>query len=117
MKPNVDDIDPVTGKAIKDKIRSDMSPGAGLTHNKGRPKQAPYAGTDNDPRDRAATFLTNCARENRASLKCIERNYQNRAACNEFFQAYKDCRKAENDERKAANAKAYGDGSSGGWFW
>jgi hypothetical protein len=111
----VDDIDPVAGKTIKDKIRNDLNPGAGLSHNKGRPKQAPYASTEkDDPRDQAATFLTNCARENRASLDCIERNYQNRAACNEFFQAYKDCRKAENEQRKTANA---GDGNSGGWFW
>ena len=112
----VDDIDPVTGKAIKDKIRNDLNPGAGLSHNKGRPNQAPYAPSENDddPRDRAATFVTNCSRENRASLACIERNYQNRAACNDFFQAYKDCRKAENEQRRAANA---GDGSSGGWFW
>lgn len=110
----VNDIDPVTGNVIKEKIRRDLNPGAGLTHNKGRPKQAPYASSDkDDPRDMAATFLTNCSRENRASLKCIERNYQNRAACNEFFQAYKDCRKEENDQRKAAN----GDGSSSGWFW
>ena len=114
----VDDIDPVTGKAIKEKIRNDLNPGAGLTHNKGRPKQAPYASNDkDDPRDMAATFLTNCSRENRDSLKCIERNYQNRAACNDFFQAYKDCRKEENEQRKAANSKAYGDGNSGGWFW
>mmetsp|Transcript_18213 Transcript_18213/g.37327 ORF Transcript_18213/g.37327 Transcript_18213/m.37327 type:complete len:118 (+) Transcript_18213:118-471(+) len=114
----VEEIDPAEGKAIKEKIRSDINPGAGLTHNKGRPKQAPYASTKNDdPLDRAATFLTNCSKENRASLSCIERNYQNRAACNEFFQAYKDCRKEENEQRKAANAKAYVDGKGSGWFW
>lgn len=114
----VDDIDPATGKAIKDKIRNDLNPGAGLTHNKGKPKKAPYASRENDdPRNAAATFLTSCARENRASLQCIERNYQNRAACNEFFQAYKDCRRAENEQRKAANAESNGGGKSGGWFW
>jgi len=114
--PSVADIDPVTGKAIKDKIRNDINPGAGLKHNYGRPKDAPYASKNGDPRDQAATFLTNCAKENKASLQCIERNYQNRAACNEFFQAYKDCRREENEQRKEANAKASAESSSG-WFW
>uniref|UniRef100_A0A6U9V793 CHCH domain-containing protein n=1 Tax=Pseudo-nitzschia australis TaxID=44445 RepID=A0A6U9V793_9STRA len=118
---SVDDIDPATGKAIRDKIRSDINPGnnAGLKHNSGKPKEAPYASTNDeaDPRDKAATYLTNCAKQSRASLACIERNYQNRAACNEFFQAYKECRKEENEQRKAANAKENGDGGSGGWFW
>lgn len=113
-----DDIDPVIGKAIKNKIRNDLNPGDELTHNKGKQKQATYASTKKDDSHyKAATFLTNCARENRASLDCIERNYQNRAACNEFFQAYKDCRKEENEQRKMANAKAYDNGNSGGWFW
>eukprot|EP00535_Pseudo-nitzschia_heimii_P004903 CAMPEP_0197188532 /NCGR_PEP_ID=MMETSP1423-20130617/17963_1 /TAXON_ID=476441 /ORGANISM="Pseudo-nitzschia heimii, Strain UNC1101" /LENGTH=114 /DNA_ID=CAMNT_0042640387 /DNA_START=15 /DNA_END=356 /DNA_ORIENTATION=+ len=112
---NINSIDDVTGQSIKEKIRNDSNPGTGLTHNKGRPKEAPYASTENVQQNRAATFLTNCAKENRASLACIERNYQNRAACSDFFQAYKDCRKKENDERKAANAKLQGDGKSGGW--
>ena len=113
--PNIKDIDPATGKAIKEKIRSDMNPGGGLKHNSGKPKEAPYASNKNaDPRDKAATFLTNCAKENRASLQCIERNYQNRAACNEFFEAYKACRREENEQRRAANASA---SSSSGWFW
>ena len=119
---SVDDIDPATGKAIRDKIRSDINPGnnAGLKHNSGKPKEAPYASRnhrDDDPRDKAATYLTNCAEHSRASLACIERNYQNRAACNEFFRVYKECRKEENEQRKAANAKESGDGGSSGWFW
>lgn len=114
LMPTVNDIDPATGKAIKDKIRNDLNPGTSLKHNSGRPKEAPYASTKNDdPRDMAATYLTNCTIENRASLQCIERNYQNRAACNDFFQAYKDCRRKENEQRKAANAE----NKSGGWFW
>ncbi|VEU44952.1 unnamed protein product [Pseudo-nitzschia multistriata] len=114
-KPAVDDIDPSTGRAIRDKIRSDMNPGSGLAHNHGKPARAPYASKSGsaDPRDQPATYLTSCSKENKASLQCIERNYQNRAACNEFFQAYKDCRREENEQRRAANAE----GSSGGWFW
>jgi len=111
------EFDPATGKIIKDKIHMDLNPGADLKHNQGRSKPAPYASADqDDQRGRAATFLTNCSKENLESLQCIERNYSNRQACNGFFQAYKDCRKEENEQRKADNAKIFG-GSGSGWFW
>lgn len=110
-------IDPANRKQIKEKIQNDLNPGLGLKkglkHNAGKPKPAPYA-TENTRS--AATFLTNCAEENRASLQCIERNYQNRAACNIFFEAYKSCRREENEQRKEANAKASQDAKSA-WFW
>jgi hypothetical protein len=106
------DIDPETGKQIKDKIQSDLNPHSGLTHNKGKPKKAPHAQKDGT----AAHFLTNCSKEHRDSLQCIERNYQNRAACDPFFQAYKNCRREENEKVRAENQKQSG-GSSGGWFW
>ena len=105
--PEKEEIDPATGKAIKEKIRNDLNPGAGLTHNKGQPKPAPYANGQH------VKFLTNCKKQHRDSLDCIERNYQDRAACNDFFQAYKTCRKEENEQRKAAN----GNSRASGWFW
>lgn len=110
----IDNIDRTTGKAIKDKIHSDLNPERhGLSHNKGQPKKPPHATAATG--GGAATFLTNCAREHGESLKCIERNYQNRAACEDFFQAYKQCRKEENEKgRAAANSNG---SSSGGWFW
>ena len=123
------DIDSVTGKQIKDKIKNDINPGGGeLKHNYGRPKEAPYIDEKQKLRQKAlggpaATFQTTCAKEHSASLKCIERNYQNRNACTEFFDAYKTCRAAENERRKEANARSSGGSDSsgkssgGGWFW
>jgi cytochrome c oxidase assembly protein subunit 23 len=126
-------IDPLKGKEIKDSINSRINPGGGeLKHNYGRPKEAPYAKEKTaEEKERqkalggpAATFQTSCAKEHRESLQCIERNYQNRNACTEFFDAYKTCRRDENERRKEANARASGNtsggdsGSSrGGWFW
>ena len=103
-------LDPSKEEAKK-KIERDLNGGAGLKHNHGQPKRAPHApqGTRT-----TAKFLTNCVKEHSDSLQCIERNYQNRAACDPFFQAYKQCRKEENDQRKNANAAKSG---NTGWFW
>ena len=95
---------------IKSQIRRDLNPGDGLVHNEGQPKKPPHASKPST----TAKFLTNCAEEHAASLKCIERNYQNRAACQTFFENYKQCRKEENERRKEANARQNG---GGGWFW
>lgn len=45
----------------------------------------------------------NCEELGRASIKCIEENNYNRkaAACQGHFDAYKACRKEENDARRA----------------
>jgi hypothetical protein len=91
-------------------IRRDLHPGEGLAHNEGQPKQAPHASKSST----TAKFLTNCAEEHAASLKCIEQNYHKRSACQPFFDNYKQCRKDENARRLEANA---GKGGDGGWFW
>eukprot|EP00339_Tiarina_fusa_P003795 CAMPEP_0117042026 /NCGR_PEP_ID=MMETSP0472-20121206/29298_1 /TAXON_ID=693140 ORGANISM="Tiarina fusus, Strain LIS" /NCGR_SAMPLE_ID=MMETSP0472 /ASSEMBLY_ACC=CAM_ASM_000603 /LENGTH=99 /DNA_ID=CAMNT_0004753167 /DNA_START=229 /DNA_END=525 /DNA_ORIENTATION=+ len=93
---------------IKSKIRRDLNPGEGLDHNEGQPKRAPHASKAST----TAKFLTNCSEEHAASLKCIEQNYQNRGACQPFFDNYKQCRKQENDKRLEANG---GKGGGGGW--
>ena len=54
---------------IKSKIRRDLNPGAGLTHNEGESKKAPHASKAST----TAKFLTNCAEEHAASLKCIQK--------------------------------------------
>ena len=96
------------GEDIRHKIHRDMNPAAaGLSHNKGQPKNAPYAKGEST----TAKFLTNCSAEHADSLKCIERNYQNRSACEPFFAAYKACRKDENEKRKEANA------AKGSWLF
>lgn len=41
-----------------------------------------------------------CAEESVASLKCLDENNYNRAKCANYFQAYKECKKAWN-KRKA----------------
>jgi len=102
-------------EATKQKIHRDLNERTGLEHNYGQPKKAPHAGFDH-PGGTTAKFLTNCAKEHADSLQCIERNYQNRSACNPFFQAYKACRKEENDKRLEANA-AKAQENSGGWFF
>ena len=112
-KPDTSNIDPETGKQIKQKIHSDINPGKGLTHNKGQPKKAPHAQAVGS----AAHFLTNCAKEHQESLKCIERNYQNRAACEEYFNAYKQCRKDENERVREQNSGGGEKSTGGGWFW
>jgi hypothetical protein len=93
------------GEEIKKKIQRDINPGSGLDHNQGKPKQAPHAAGASA----TATFFTSCSVEHSDSLKCIERNYQNRGACEPFFKAYKACRKDENEKRKEDNAAR-------GWF-
>jgi hypothetical protein len=47
---------------------------------------------------------TTCQSEQNASLKCQLENYENKhAVCASFYEAYKQCRKKANDERKEAN--------------
>ena len=88
----------------KARVHRDLNERAELTHNYGQPKRAPYA-TQEHHGHTTAKFLTNCSKEHMDSLQCIERNYQNRSACEPFFQAYKACRKEENQQRLDENEK------------
>ena len=52
-------------------------------------------------------LVTDCRVKQRASLACIEENYQNKnEACAEYFAAYKVCRKEEHEQKLEANARA-----------
>jgi len=52
---------------------------------------------------------TDCSVQQRASLACIEENYQNKdVACAAFFADYKTCRKAEHERKLEKNAQASG---------
>jgi hypothetical protein len=82
--------------ATNEKIASDLNAGSNLPHNFGRPKDGATQGVTH--------YVTDCKKENLESLSCIERNYTKRSACEPFFAAYKACRQAENDRRKASNA-------------
>ena len=97
-------------KAVNEKIARDLNPGASgrssndnaAVHNYGKPQKAPIS-TETASKD-VAKFLTDCKKQHRESLECIERNYTNRAACDPFFAAYKACRREENERRLDANA-------------
>jgi hypothetical protein len=55
-----------------------------------------------------ATIHTDCRIQQRASLACIEVNYQNKdQVCAAYFEAYKKCRKEEHERKLDANAKAW----------
>jgi cytochrome c oxidase assembly protein subunit 23 len=70
-------------------------------HNAGQPLQANL-----DPHGKQRSkFLTNCKKEHAASLQCINDNYDDRAKCEEFFIAYKKCRKEEREQHLEQNAK------------
>ena len=98
-------MDPNNSDEVKEKIRRDLNERAGLKHNYGQPKVAPFANAEQQNKPAPNKFMTSCAQEHSNSLQCIERNYQNRSACEPFFQAYKACRKLENDKRLEENAK------------
>jgi hypothetical protein len=54
----------------------------------------------------ASRLVTDCRVQQRASLACIEENYQNKdQACAGFFDAYKKCRREEHERKLEANAK------------
>ena len=53
-------------------------------------------------------FYTDCSKQHRASLTCLMDNQGQRDVCQPFFDAYKECRKAENARRRE---------EKGGWFF
>ena len=56
----------------------------------------------------ASKLHTDCRIQQRASLACIEENYQNKGqACAAYFEAYKKCRREEHERKLEANAKAW----------
>ena len=56
----------------------------------------------------ASKFHTSCSREHAASLKCISDNYEQKGVCQQFFNAYKKCKKEEHTkllEERSKNPK------------
>ena len=64
--------------------------------------------SDEDIRNKSASKLsTDCRKEQRASLACIEENYTNKnEACAVHFETYKACRRKEHERKLEANARA-----------
>jgi hypothetical protein len=71
------------------------------SHNFGQPIQPSNA-------ENASKLKTDCRAEQRASLRCIEENYENKdVACAQFFEDYKQCRRNEHERKLARNAKMF----------
>lgn len=79
-------------------------------HNFGQPIRPPHHSSTsaiNDCKSGASKQYTDCRAEQRASLACIEENYQNKnQACGEYFEAYKKCRREEHERKLEANARS-----------
>ena len=93
-------------------------------HNFGQPVRPPHVGesqeenSDQGPDKRGAKskLITDCRVQHRASLKCIEENYENKQqACADFFEAYKQCRRDEHERKLQNNAKNSGGQRHGFW--
>ncbi|KAF8349518.1 hypothetical protein F5887DRAFT_1270347 [Amanita rubescens] len=48
----------------------------------------------------ASKFIDPCAAASEASMECMNRNDYDRDACLDYFQAYRDCKKAWIQQRK-----------------
>lgn len=90
-------------------------------HNFGQPIRPPHhkkVANETEKKNEksgASKLRTDCQVQQRASLKCIEENYQNKdQACAKYFEAYKQCRRDEHQKMVDANAKSSGGG--GGIF-
>ncbi|KAH9074947.1 hypothetical protein EDB83DRAFT_2354322 [Lactarius deliciosus] len=46
-------------------------------------------------------FTDPCDEASKASMNCLNRNHYDRDKCLDFFQAYRDCKKAWMEQRKA----------------
>ncbi|KIO15647.1 hypothetical protein M407DRAFT_243695 [Tulasnella calospora MUT 4182] len=45
-------------------------------------------------------FVDPCAGASKASMKCLDQNNYNKAACSAYFEAYKECKKAWMEQRR-----------------
>jgi hypothetical protein len=81
-------------------------------HNEGQPIRE---NLDEKTGHQRSKFVTDCAEQHRASLACIEENYERKDLCQPFFEAYKTCRKQEHQKKMEENSRlSGGDGSVGG---
>ena len=54
-----------------------------------------------------------CAAMAKESYKCLEKNQDNKPACNKFFLAYRDCKTKQTAERKRRNFERSGGNDQG----
>mmetsp|Transcript_26786 Transcript_26786/g.57558 ORF Transcript_26786/g.57558 Transcript_26786/m.57558 type:complete len:151 (-) Transcript_26786:1317-1769(-) len=96
--------------------RSNPSDADAASHNFGQPIRPPHYNASSSTsaisnKDKkkigASKLVTDCGIQQRASLACIEENYQNKdVACMAYFEEYKKCRREEHERKLEANAKA-----------
>eukprot|EP00557_Chaetoceros_sp_GSL56_P011728 CAMPEP_0176480076 /NCGR_PEP_ID=MMETSP0200_2-20121128/2084_1 /TAXON_ID=947934 /ORGANISM="Chaetoceros sp., Strain GSL56" /LENGTH=113 /DNA_ID=CAMNT_0017876171 /DNA_START=16 /DNA_END=357 /DNA_ORIENTATION=- len=86
------------------KIEAQSNPMDPNQHNEGQPIRQ---NLDSAGHQRSK-FMTDCSKEHRNSLQCIEDNYDKRETCQPFFDAYKKCRKDEHDRKMEENARLSG---------
>lgn len=93
--------------------QSNPSEADAASHNYGQPILPPHHSSSTSPttnakKKGASKLVTDCSVQQRASLKCIEENYQNKdQACAGFFEAYKTCRREEHERKLEANKSAW----------
>ena len=92
--------------------RSNPPEADAANHNFGQPIRPPHkssTSTINNEKSGASKLVTDCRVQQRASLACIEENYQNKnEACAKYFEEYKKCRRQEHERKLEANARASG---------
>jgi len=82
--------------ANKGKIATDFN-----QHNAGQPLRPSF---DSHGKQNSK-LATDCRLEYGRSLECIQENYDNKGACQPFYDNYKACRSDERARRLAENAK------------
>ena len=108
-------------KIMADMIERQSNPSEedAASHNYGQPIHNPNGKNNNkkntlsksnnheNEKSGASKLVTDCRVQQRASLACIEENYENKnEACAHYFEAYKKCRREEHERKLEANAKA-----------
>ena len=89
------------------KIERDANPEPDQ-HNGGQPLRQQL----NSRGDQQSKLVTGCSIQHRESLQCIEQNYENKAVCQPFFDAYKQCRHDEHKRRLEENERLSREGNA-----
>mmetsp|Transcript_24105 Transcript_24105/g.51112 ORF Transcript_24105/g.51112 Transcript_24105/m.51112 type:complete len:146 (+) Transcript_24105:124-561(+) len=110
MGPSATSATNAVAIATQIESRANPSPQDAASHNYGQPLRSATTSSPSGHDEKSASqHVTDCRKQQRASLACIEENYLNKnEACADFFAAYKMCRKEEHERKLEANARASG---------
>ena len=87
------------------KIERDANPALD-NHNEGQPLRR----QEDDRGYQRSKLVTDCSKEHSESLKCINDNMGDKDPCQDFFNAYKNCRTKEHQRKLEENGKLSEDG-------